>query len=52
MSGNRITRNAIMAVAQVIVSGGVYFLLYRYLLRTIGSGQVGIWVIVFATASV
>ena len=52
MSGSRLTRNAIMAVAQVIVSGGVYFLLYRYLLRTIGSGQVGIWVIVFATASV
>ncbi|MDP1663610.1 MAG: oligosaccharide flippase family protein [Methylobacter sp.] len=51
MNGNRLTRNAIMAVAQVVVSGGVLFLLYRYLLRTIGSEQVGIWAIVLATVS-
>ena len=51
MSDNRLTRNALMAVVQVIVSGGVLFLLYRYLLRTIGSEQVGIWAIVLATAS-
>lgn len=51
MSGNRLTRNALMAVVQVIVSGGVLFLLYRYLLRTIGPEQVGIWSIVLATAS-
>lgn len=35
----------------MIISGGVLFLLYRYLLRTIGSEQVGIWSIVLATAS-
>lgn len=52
MSSNRLTRNALMAVVQVIVSGGVLFLLYRYLLRTIGSEQVGIWAVVLATASV
>jgi len=40
-----------MAVIQVVVSGGVLFLLYRYLLETIGSEQVGIWAIVLATAS-
>jgi O-antigen/teichoic acid export membrane protein len=40
-----------MAVVQVIISGGVLFLLYRYLLRTIGSEQVGIWAIVLATVS-
>ena len=51
MSANRLTRNALMAVVQVIVSGGVLFLLYRYLLRTIGPELVGIWVIVLATAS-
>src|ERR1017187_7466931 len=51
MTGNRLTRNAIMAVAQVLVSGGVLFLLYRYLLRTIGPEQMGIWAIVLATAS-
>jgi O-antigen/teichoic acid export membrane protein len=51
MSANRLTRNALLAVVQVIISGGVLFLLYRYLLRTIGSEQVGIWAIVLATAS-
>lgn len=51
MSDNRVTRNAIMAVVQVVISGGVLFLLYRYLLRTIGPEQVGIWAIVLATAS-
>lgn len=51
MSSNRLTRNALMAVVQVTISGGVLFLLYRYLLRTIGSEQVGIWAIVLATAS-
>lgn len=51
MTGNRLTRNAIMAVVQVIISGGALFLLYRYLLRNLGSEQVGIWAIVLATAS-
>lgn len=40
-----------MAVFQVLVAGGVLFLLYRYLLRSIGSEQLGIWSIVLATAS-
>jgi O-antigen/teichoic acid export membrane protein len=52
MSGKRLTRNALMAVIQVLVSGGVLFFLYRYLLQTLGSEQVGIWSIVLATASV
>lgn len=52
MNGNRLTRNAIMAVTQVVVSGGVLFLLYRYLLRALGSELVGIWAIVLATVSV
>lgn len=41
-----------MAVAQVVVSGTVLFLLYRYLLRSIGAEQVGVWAVVLATASV
>ncbi len=41
-----------MAVAQVAVSGAVLFLLYRYLLRTIGAEQVGVWAVVLATASI
>ena len=51
MNSHRLTRNAIMAITQVIVSGGVLFLLYQYLLRTIGAEQVGIWAIILATAS-
>lgn len=50
-SGKRLTRNALMAVAQVVVSGGVLFLLYRYLLRAIGSDQLGLWSLVLAAAS-
>lgn len=46
-----VTRNAGMAVIQTLVSGGALFLLYRYLLREIGSDQVGVWAIVLATAS-
>lgn len=40
-----------MAITQVVVSGGVLFLLYRYLLQVIGAEQVGIWAIVLATGS-
>lgn len=46
-----LARNAVMAVAQVVVSGVVLFLLYRYLLQTIGPEQIGIWAIVLASAS-
>lgn len=52
MNGDRLTRNAFMAALQVMISGGVLFLLYRYLLRTIGAEQMGIWAVVQATASV
>jgi O-antigen/teichoic acid export membrane protein len=46
-----VVRNAIMAVAQAVVSGIVLFLLFRYLLRTVGPEQIGIWAVVLATAS-
>jgi O-antigen/teichoic acid export membrane protein len=52
MNSKPLIRNALMAVAQVIVSGGVLFLLYRLLLRTIGTELLGVWTIVLATASV
>jgi len=51
MSDNRLSRNAFMAVIQVVVAGAALFLLYRYLLRTLGSELVGVWAIVLATAS-
>lgn len=43
-----VIRNATMATAQVIVTGAVLFVLYRYLLDTLGAEQVGIWTIVLA----
>ena len=46
-----LARNAAMAVAQVLVSGIVLFLLYRYLLRALGPERIGIWAIVLASAS-
>ena len=43
--------NAIMSVSQVTVAGGVLFILYRFLLNTIGVEQLGIWSVVLATTS-
>ncbi len=51
MSNRRLTRNAIMTVVQVLISGLVLFFLYRYLLGTLGAEKVGIWSIVLATVS-
>jgi len=52
MSHQRLTRNALLAVAQVVVSGIVLLVMYGYLIRVIGLEQLGIWAIVLATASV
>jgi O-antigen/teichoic acid export membrane protein len=41
-----------MAVSQVIITGISLFLLYRYLLDTLGPEAVGIWSVVLATSSV
>jgi len=52
MQKRRILINAMMSVLQFLVLGAVFFVLYRFLLRTIGAEQFGIWSIVLATASV
>ncbi len=52
MQKRQILINAIMSVLQVIVTAGVLFTLYRFLLITIGVEQLGIWSIVLATTSV
>jgi O-antigen/teichoic acid export membrane protein len=44
--------NAIMSVAQVVVISGILFVLYRFLLKTIGVENLGIWSVVLATTSV
>jgi len=41
-----------MSVLQFLVLGAVFFVLYRFLLRTIGPEEFGIWSVVLATASV
>lgn len=48
----RTSKNVYAAMAQVTVSGAVYFFLYRYLFRELGVEQLGIWSIVLAAASV
>jgi O-antigen/teichoic acid export membrane protein len=52
MEKRRIVGNAVSATGQVIITGVSLFILYRYLLDTIGVEQVGIWSIVLATSSV
>lgn len=44
--------NAFMSIVQIILVSGVLFFLYRFLLRTIGVEQLGIWSLVLATTSV
>ena len=41
-----------MSLVQVVVNGGVLFILYRFLLNTIGIEQIGVWSVVLATTSV
>lgn len=52
MAGKRLSRNAALSGAQVVVSGVVLFVLYRYLLEVLGSENVGLWSVVGAAASV
>jgi len=47
----RIAISAGSSVAQVIISGIVIFLLYRYLLETIGAEKLGIWALVLSVSS-
>ena len=47
-----IVRNASFAMLQVVVSGAVLLILYRYLLDALGAAQLGIWSLVLATTSV
>ncbi len=44
--------NAIMSLVQIVVVSAVLFILYRFLLNTIGVEQLGIWSLVLATTAV
>lgn len=48
----RLTRNIVLPIAQVVISGGVLFVLYRYLYDQLGVAQIGIWSLVMAASSV
>lgn len=52
MQKQQILINAIMSIVQIVVIGVVLFILYRFLLNTIGVEQLGIWSLVLATTSV
>jgi len=52
MESRRVIINAIASVVQIIVISVVLFILYRFLLNTIGVEQLGIWSLVLATTSV
>ena len=52
MQKRQILINAAMSVTQIVVIGLVLFILYRFLLNTIGVEQLGIWSLVLATTSV
>lgn len=52
MQKRQVLINAIMSVVQIVLVSGVQFFLYRFLLKTIGVEQFGIWSLVLATTSV
>jgi len=52
MQKRQILINAIMSVAQIVIISGILFVLYRFLLNTIGVEQLGIWSLVLATISI
>lgn len=51
MKKRQILINAIASAVQIIAVSGVLFVLYKFLLNTIGIKQLGIWSLVFATTS-
>ncbi len=52
MQKRQIFKNAGMSVTQIIVNGGILFVLYRFLLNSLGPEELGIWSLVLATTSV
>jgi len=46
-----IFRNSVTAILQVIVSAIVLFVLYRYLLETLGVEQLGVWSVLLASVT-
>ncbi|KUJ49982.1 oligosaccharide flippase family protein [Chryseobacterium sp. JAH] len=51
-SSKKLTINAMSAVIQVIFTAFLYFFLYKYLLRSIGVEQLGIWSLILSFSSI
>ncbi|MDX1547793.1 MAG: lipopolysaccharide biosynthesis protein [Rhodothermales bacterium] len=47
----RLLVNALVSAAQVVVVGGAFFVLYRFLLDVLGAADFGVWALVLATTS-
>ncbi|WP_035677569.1 oligosaccharide flippase family protein [Bradyrhizobium liaoningense] len=47
-----VTRQAIASLADVVIQGVALAFLYGYLLRSLGSDQVGLWAVVFSIAAI
>jgi O-antigen/teichoic acid export membrane protein len=52
MRKQRLARNALASIAQVIISAGILFELYRFLIRQLGAEQIGVWSLVLASTAV
>jgi len=52
VSGKNISKNVVATVSQVLVSGVVFFVLYRYLYDHLGVEQIGVWALVLASTSI
>jgi O-antigen/teichoic acid export membrane protein len=49
---SRLVTNATASVVQVLLSGAVMFLLYRFLLARLGAESLGVWAVLLATTSI
>ena len=47
----QVARNAQWAIAQTIISAGVLFVLYRFLLHELGAAKLGLWSLILASTS-
>ena len=49
--GSKVSINALSSTLQVVITGLVYFLLYKFLLNRLGASQLGVWSLVMSTTS-
>jgi len=52
MVATTVPRNVVATLLQVTVTGVAFFVLYRFMYRTLGIAEIGVWSIVLASVSV